>query len=560
MELIKKIFSSILILVGIAAMVVAVFAAVMMIGKVSIFGVSYVNAITNKEITIKTSGADKMIDENGTVAKIVIKTNRVTPQIEYFDKLESKNLSVKLSSNLQGFAKGDVKSVSLKTYAPTEVFDGSTKVLTIETIEPEGLFFTNNSVLKVCLPRKMSLSDVEIEVGGAKSIVINGNAVKENIDELNPNGVKEIVQMHLNTLKITQKEANYNGLTIGNIAKWRITNSNGQITGHDEKINLTVKNLEIKTVAGRVNVGCPIANDLTIESDSGTFIFNTYLDAPEDGIYKNSIGGSAIIKGGSPSIEFGTIENSIIDKAKKQQAYSITKQFSIAGLLSVQCNALVQVSGEVGDSVSLNKNGATLRANVIKGDLYAESGCGGIVIIDNVGGLILIGTSTDVDVTVNDVFINEIHGYATIKSNNKPVVINKLVGATCSIESNRGDIRVKSIDSTSTVNLLAKNASIYANFTGSNISGENNLKATGNGNINVKFLDGQKFKLFAKARSKDKIKINLITFNTSELDPKGDIGGYKYYEEEIYGNTDDSNQVNLSAEYGVIRGQYPKED
>ena len=261
-----------------------------------------------------------------------------------------------------------------------------------------------------------------------------------------------------------------------------------------------------------------------------------------------------VIKGGSPSVELGTIENEIIDKAKKQKTFDIIKRFSVDGLLSVQCDALVQVSGTIGGNVSLGKKGATLRANTIGGDLYAESGCGGITIVNKVSGDILIGTSTDVDVTVNDVFINEIHANATIKSNNKPVVINKLIGAHCSIESSRGDIKVESIDSTSTVNLYARNASVHAKFTGSSITGENHLKATGNGNLYVKFIDGQRFKLFAKARSKSRIKIDLVTFNTSELEPEIDSGNYRYYETEIYGNTNDSNQVNMSTEYGTIYG------
>lgn len=560
MELIKKLFKSIFILIGIACMVVAVLLAIMMIGKVSIFGFSFINLATGGnaiKIDIDTTSADKYIDNNGTLQSIIIKTDRVVPQIEYYgtestDGSESTGIHIELSYNLQGIAKGDIKTISFVSKEPSEVFDKSTKILSLETIEPTGVFFRNDCKVKVLLPMEMKLKNVELQVGNAKSVILNSNAIKKVGDN------KDIKQFNLDSLKITQTAANYAGLTIGKIAKWTKKNSNGTIVATGENITLKVGDLELNTVAGRVNVCCNVSGDLKINSKSGTFIFDKQTNSDGSVTYSNGIGGSVVIEGDVPSVELGTVSNDVIDLAKQNKAYEIKKEFNVAGQILVDCNALVQVSGVVSGDVGLNKNGATLRANTINGYLSATSGCGGIIVVGEVKGNILIGTDTDVNVTVNDVFIGTAKSAVTIKSNNKPVVINKLVGANCQIESNRGNITVGSIDENSTVNLLSKDASVWANFAGASIKGENNIQATGSGNVNVKFLDGQKFKLYAKAKSKAKVQINLISFDTTtgDLKPQTDAGGYIYFEEQIYGNTDATRAVNMSVVNGTIYGSF----
>ena len=560
MELIKKLFKSIFILIGIACMVVVVLLAIMMIGKVSIFGFSFINLATGGnaiKIDIDTTSADKYIDNNGTLQSIIIKTDRVVPQIEYYgtestDGSESTGIHIELSYNLQGIAKGDIKTISFVSKEPSEVFDKSTKTLSLETIEPTGVFFRNDCKVKVLLPMEMELKNVELQVGNAKSVILNSNAIKKVGDN------KDIKQFNLDSLKITQTAANYAGLTIGKIAKWTKKNSNGTIVATGENITLKVGDLELNTVAGRVNVCCNVSGDLKINSKSGTFIFDKQTNSDGSVTYSNGIGGSVVIEGDVPSVELGTVSNNVIDLAKQNKAYEIKKQFNVAGQILVDCNALVQVSGVVSGDVGLNKNGATLRANTINGYLSATSGCGGIIVVGEVNGNILIGTDTDVNVTVNDVFIGTAKSTVTIKSNNKPVVINKLVGANCQIESNRGNITVGSIDENSTVNLLSKDASVWANFAGASIKGENNIQTTGSGNVNVKFLDGQKFKLYAKAKSKAKVQINLISFDTTtgDLEPQTDAGGYIYFEEQIYGNTDATRAVNMSVVNGTIYGSF----
>jgi|GEM_PF-7096242 hypothetical protein len=560
MELIKKLFKSIFILIGIACMVVVVLLAIMMIGKVSIFGFSFINLATGGnaiKIDIDTTSADKYIDNNGTLQSIIIKTDRVVPQIEYYgtestDGSESTGIHIELSYNLQGIAKGDIKTIYFVSKEPSEVFDKSTKTLSLETIEPTGVFFRNDCKVKVLLPMEMKLKNVELQVGNAKSVILNSNAIKKVGDN------KDIKQFNLDSLKITQTAANYAGLTIGKIAKWTKKNSNGTIVATGENITLKVGDLELNTVAGRVNVCCNVSGDLKINSKSGTFIFDKQTNSDGSVTYSNGIGGSVVIEGDVPSVELGTVSNNVIDLAKQNKAYEIKKEFNVAGQILVDCNALVQVSGVVSGDVGLNKNGATLRANTINGYLSATSGCGGIIVVGEVKGNILIGTDTDVNVTVNDVFIGTAKSTVTIKSNNKPVVINKLVGANCDIQSNRGNITVGSIDENSTVNLLSKDASVWANFAGASIKGENNIQATGSGNVNVKFLDGQKFKLYAKAKSKAKVQINLISFDTTtgDLKPQTDAGGYIYFEEQIYGNTDATRAVNMSVVNGTIYGSF----
>lgn len=557
MELVKKLLKSILILFGIACMVAVVLVAIMMIGKVEIFGLSYVSLSTfgkSIKIDIDTAGENKLIATDGTIESIVIKTNLVSPEIEFYGTSaqgasDATGIAIRFEYNLQGIAKGEVKTLSLVSTEPEQIFNSQTRVLTLETIEPEGLFFRNDCRLKVFLPYDMKLNNVDIEIGKAKSVVLNNNAVKKD-------GNSYIIkQFNLDSLRIKQTFANYNGLSIGKIAKWSLKNSD--VKG--ENINMTIKDLTLETVAGRVEVCSVVSGDLNINSQSGTFVFDKRQGSIDNTVYSNSIGGSVIIRGDIPSVQLGTVSNQVVNLAKQGKDFQIEKQFNVNGQLLVECNALVQISGKTLSNIEINKSGATLRANLIGGLLSATSGCGGITVVGEVqNGEVLIGTDEDVNVTVNDVFINKITASpVTIRSNNKPVVINQLVNSNCDIKSKRGDIVVNSINN-STVTLVSENASIKANFAGSSINGHNIIRTEGSGNINVKFVDGQKFKLIATARYKDRIKINLISFDTTtgELEPMQttDGSGFVYFEEQIYGNTNSANIVDLYSTSGTIFG------
>lgn len=549
MELLKKLFKSVMILIGIFAMFIVVIIAIMMLGKVSIFGFSFINETDKIDINIATVGPDKMIDNDGTINTIKIKTNRAIAGVEYYDDETSTGITIRLQYTLQGIAKGEVKTVSFAKSEPAEVFNSYTKVIDVMSIEPEGVFFANNCTLTVYLPYNMGLNDIEIETGKAKGVHINENCLKK-VDDL-----KTVKQLNLDHLKINQTGANFSGLNIGKIEYWEKPNTMIKV----EKPNLIVNSLEVSTIAGRVNINCPINDNVMLRSEFGTFVFKKLKSRINDTVYANSVGGNVIIEGNIPAVEFGTISNEIVKKAKNGEDFEVNDQFNINGQLLINANATVQVSGYINGAVGLNKNGASLRANILKNYLTATSGCGGINIVGYVDGEIAVGTDTNVDVTVNDIFINNCKSSVIIKANNKPVLINKLSGSNCDIETNRGMITVKSIDNASTVNLTAKDGSIHANFTGNTITGENNIKATGSGNVNVTFKIGQKFKLFAKAKNQSKIKIDLntfVTFGEEANEPSIDEGGFTYYDEQINDNTNNAISVNLSVIKGTINGKY----
>ena len=555
MELAKKIFKYVFILLGVCIAGAVLLVAVMMFAHTKIFGIFYVNEKAVQNIAIATTGESQLIANDGTIETINIKTNRFSPDIEYYTDETESTILVRLNYTLQGFGKGEIEKVAFAQSEPTQVFDQDNRVLTIETKEPDGLFFTKKCQLTVFLPASMKVNNVNIEVDKANGVSLNQNAVIKVGDDY------KIRQMNLKTLSVKQTSMNYKGLTLGKLASWQKKNVNEQVIASGENISLTTEDLSLDTVAGRVYVNCKVTNNVQIKSEMGSFIFKKLINS-NNVVYSDSVSGNVSISGNCPYVEFGTISNQNIDDAKAGRAVSVAGQFSIGGQLSVDCNATVKVSGTIYGAVGLDKNGATLIANNIAGDyMTATSGTGGITVVGTVSGLVRIGTDTDVDVTVNDVFINICNADIEIKANNKPVTINSLSSSSlrnCKIESNRGNVAVKSVDSNYTVDILVKDGSATVNFTGTSICGQNKIKATGAGNIYVTFKDNQRFELVATAKSKNKIKINLISFDTTdgELEPLTNEGGYVYYDVQINGHSGDAKKVELTVVNGSINGSY----
>ena len=251
MKLIKKIIGSIFILLGICVMVVLCGFAVMMIGKVSIFGYTFVNIEKNSEAI--------SLAKESPVNEITIVTDGTQINIDY---RKVSQISYQLNAKMQGIVKDDVKEITVDAQE-----NGST--FTLKTTEPKGLPFYNKSILTVIVQNDARVKVVNIETSAS-----DFNFITPDNDVA-----------HLETLNLNTKTKNIS---------------------YTLPENLKLTNLAMKSVTGRVYVNSPISGNLNIDSDYGTFIFKKGLKLTSTAEIKNQLakGNKITIKGKSPFVEF----------------------------------------------------------------------------------------------------------------------------------------------------------------------------------------------------------------------------------------------------------------
>ena len=545
MKLIKKLFNSLMILLGIVVLIGMLFFAILVVSKASIFGIVYVQDRGTQDATIDVgSDADDMIASGDQIEAVNIETGLTNVVFRFSNdsSAETGHIRVTLQHNVKGFVKAksasDVQKISIagtkasKTIAPESIFDKSTKTLTIVVEEPSGFFISKNSTLTIIIPNDLTVKDMSLKVGDG-NVAINDNFGTSSDRK---------TQMNLDTLSI-EKTANAKSDTkIGSLVKIEATKEKVQVVP-----SITTKNLTIKNVSGRTYINARVTNDVQLESDSGTFVFRQskdFLDSLQN----------VTISGRNPSVELGTISsetrNAIIDGKK-------ASEFEFAGIdiaqdLIVNCNALVQVAGKIFGNVALMSKSAELYCIDIGGNLTASSGCGEIFVAGKIDGASSIGTDSENNLTVKSVFVSQVNNNLTIDNAEQSVQINNITSGLTTIKS-KADITIKSVDG-GRVDLESTKGNISVCF--DNILGENKISTKNSKNIDFVAKDTLKFDLTAKAKNADKIKIVLGSFDTTNDSQQAttDEGNYKIFAGSINDNTDASRALALSAENGSISG------
>ena len=103
--LLKKIFNTILILIGIALMVVLAGFDIMIFGHVSLFGYTWLSLN-------QTESSLKFVFSSDNLQTIDIKTTNLDVTIEYLDESTTTGGYVEVVTNMQGIVKDNVKDVS----------------------------------------------------------------------------------------------------------------------------------------------------------------------------------------------------------------------------------------------------------------------------------------------------------------------------------------------------------------------------------------------------------------------------------------------------------------
>lgn len=426
MKLISNIFKYVLILLAIAFMVTLSAFAVMMIGKVSIFGYTYVKYEKLYEIYD--------VPAETTIQNINIVTSNVAVEISVDSSLE------KPRTNMSGYVHGIFKD-NIKTVDCEEIIEGNT--LSLRTIEPSGLTFQNDSILRVYLPATLTGANINIQCG---------------------------------TNKISFEEEDY--ITFNNLSI-KTSNDIKQLKIPD---NISVTNhLSLTSKAGRFYVDSYIHNDLTIDSTFSTFIFSKNIGNESSNVS---------ITGKNPSIEFGSETNPV----------------DVSGNLGITCTdgGLVRIFGDIGGDVSLDSRILEFRANNVTEKITAMHGVASLYINGELGsennqastihsgdGYVYINKSSasllTVTSTKNDIKINELCGGADFTNDYGSVIVtcsdNMLTGSTINAVTKNGKVDLKNV--VCPVSVVSTKGSVYAEF--ANVTGTNTIET--NSSISVKVKD-----------------------------------------------------------------------
>ena len=499
--LLKKIFNTILILIGIVLMVVLAGFAIMMFGHVSLFGYTWLSLSQTESQLQFTFSPDNL-------QTIDIETKNLDITIEYFDDASTTGGVVEIVTNMQGIVKDDVKEVSYceetvdedgnKQYTvinKDSIVVDSNGVLKIRTLEPTGFLFKNNSRVRIYLPQKKSNN----------------------------------TSFRLQNLKISTASNNIN---VGNNNQFKINNL--EVTSSKKLFNASVKldknvvvenNLILNTNYGRITVDAQINGNLKVNSLAGSILVNS------------NIGGNVDITGQNPLVEIGSMPGSW--RNRKDSYTDMTDEiinnnkakgvFGDVIIHDIEKGGNVKVSGVVGGDTYINAGDIEFWAGFVLKGLYCDEGSNNIRIFGSVGvditelepaygaTLTIFGATDDVkycSLNIGDgsLFINNAYHTLSITAKKGDVYINRIQngaeinstngGATVceshgdlTVHCDNHNISVSNIYGS--VNLTAMRGKVAATFV--NVSGENTIIAQRNIDVSVK--DGNAFNLTTKAKA-----------------------------------------------------------
>lgn len=477
MKLIRNIFKSIFILIGIALLAVFACFAVMMIGKVSIFGYTFVNYDPEPIVQMQN-------DTN--ITEVVLNTNNVAVEII---KTDDSNIQYKLNPKIQGVFKLDtIKNAEQPIAFEEQVADG---VLTINTLSPYGLYFMNTSKLQIWLPSTISIQNLTVK-SGTTDVNFGGNLNLKNLTvELTSN---------LNSFELSE--------------------------------DLTVsENLNIKTNSGRFYVYSQINGDINIDSNMGTFLFYKHVGQ----------GSSVVnIAGGSPAVEFGefaknqqdqsgvvNINGDVVVECQTGGLVKISGQVS-GNVSLLSPNVELHAQKIVGTFVSSDGFSSAYigslagSSNINKKDGYLN--------IQEVtaSSLTITGSKNDVDIANLKSFV------AVITNEYGAINVQNCNDTKLTAQTTNGAINIKGIKNS--LNATTMHGSIYAEF--ETVAGINNL--VGERNITAKVADNNLFALTTTAKS-DNVTVDLGATNyVGFADIEANESGYKTKTEQVNGPSSNS--------------------
>ena len=390
----KKLISTILIIIGIAISFIVVGVAILAISpKTNIFGYYFVSDKTE---------INKMIDgvDSSTLKNLNITADKIELTIEKADVLDNA-ISVQGKSNFMGLVKARKGEDVVRTVEIDDDYKASTGTLELSTKEPNGFILKTKLYLKIIVGSDVSLNNLTINVNGSNFAIADD------------------VNISTNNLVINKNSTN-GSLNIGNLNvknNIEISNQAGQIDL--TKANTDNANVTLKTRIGTFTLGN--VKDLKVESPVAPYVTvgNIYgeLDYVADSgkINTGVISGSTSIRSNSASVNINTLSSTFLVKDYKGDG--TPKNMSLY---------IKNIGTEGGQKQIINLNRGSIKIDNVYVPLALETGSGDI----NIGteGTSNIKISSDVNLKT--------------ASGNINAYFNSNKVCTAVIESNTGRINV----------------------------------------------------------------------------------------------------------------------
>ncbi len=508
--LLKKLFQTILILVGIVIMLAMLAFAIMMIGGVSLFGYSYIslNYKTNPQTV------DNTFDVTN-ISKIDVDTSNMNIRIIKPDLNPSGNTGYfAFIVDMQGIVKSDVKNVSFKDSVKPEIV-GDT--LVIKTVAPDGLFFKNNTVLEINLPQDKVVDEIKINTNSKELSFGDSEFEVKKLD-----------------------------VTVGkSLIAHPVTLSS--------KLKIT-EELKINANYGRVNVDSTLEGDVIVDSSAGSIIIN------------KDISGDLIVKGDNPLVSVGTIPGNWRNRRDLTASdLNSLKPVNVGGDLfidNLESGGNIKISGSVKNVTISQSSIIEFWANKISGVVSCNDGSNNIRVFGSLGAENTAGISTintgngslfvnnprcklDIYAQKGDVFVESAYNDVKINSTNGSSVVhfNPDAPETCilNVTNENWNIEATNIKGKSYIN--AKNGSVIAKFL--KVAAQTS-EIYASKNIDVEVKDGSTFKLITSSQlNSGSVSVNMPPKIFTNWDGALTEGGWRNKTTLINTNNDSIENVLL---------------
>ena len=503
MKLIKNIFKSIFILLGIGVLASGFIFAIMMVTGASIFGYKYVNFSGKYTTVFDDVSFTKLVVETDTAGFDIVYSKDMSKVEIHFNALEKGIYKEENFVDSAFIGNADAQELSEVmspiNYSAT-IADG---VLTIKTTEPRGLSFSSDNKFKIWLPSSVHLNSMDIKTNTSASSLTD-----------------EAITLSDLSIEHNRKLANY-------VVSDLITVNN---------------NFSLKTNSGRYYVNATINGNVEIDSNFATTVFTKSV---------GNIGSTIKVNGDNPSVEFGA----------EKTSSTAENLVNINSDLLVECKkgGLIKIVGSLNGTISLISPNVNLIAKKIVGKVAATDGFASVTVGElegdstitkkngtlnieqfNGGNLTIIGSNSKVYIgTISSGNVNISNDYGEVE-------VGKCEATSLQVKTVNGSISAKNISNTQVV-LKSEKGTIDAEFL--NISGTNEIETKKS--VNVKIKDNCIFNLTTASISGG-VNVSLGGVNYNNWDGCEIDGNYKTKLSYVNSSSSSSNNLVVKTDDGNI--------
>lgn len=469
--MVKKIFSTLMIIIGIIVGAVAICVGIMVFfPSISLFGFHYVKDNVKDQIsTLMVNQADAKISD---YAGLEINLDKYELTIERFEEVTSENagkIILETNSSFVGLLRNNSENVLVKTFkiVPSVKETEAGNVLVLNSEEPTGIIIPSEMSIKIklCIGKNETVSNlknVSLNVKNANTNITGNDwtlqtesltlSKESTTKSISIGSVVATKELNINVpagrvdfSKLTTETTNVNIVTRG--ATFEFDNVNSINVTSETKPYIKVKNLvkesiDFKSKSGSLYAGT-VNGEITLNTDSASIEIGTLKGTMNTSSYDGKTFCNSNIKiaciesisGYSSSDEenkvtISTIDGSVTIGKTNRNTYITTEKGAISigdkDNVGVNCDILdiTTARGQVNAFFNPNK---LVKTNIVS----TKSGLINIVDISPAEGSVIESReNSEISVTIGGITVNDF----TIKACSKPVNVYVPINAKVNLD------------------------------------------------------------------------------------------------------------------------------